>query len=102
MSSYNLTDNVNESFEFSIGGVAYIMRYPLVEEMETLQRMAEELERDQKAGKETDEKEINAYMYKFITPKESESPSIEEIMKTQNIKVLQNFKMMFQTEFGLV
>lgn len=101
MSSYNLTDNVNESFEFTIGGVAYTMRYPLVEEIETLQEMVEKNQKDEKAGKEVDEKEVNSYMYTFITPKEAESPSIEEILKKQNIKVLQNFNTMFKTEFGI-
>jgi hypothetical protein len=90
MSSYNLTDNVNESFEFTIGGVAY-----------TMQEMVEKNQKDEKAGKEVDEKEVNSYMYTFITPKEAESPSIEEILKKQNIKVLQNFNTMFKTEFGI-
>ena len=45
MSNYNLTDNVNESFEFSINGAKYTMRYPRMEELEKAQKLTEEREK---------------------------------------------------------
>lgn len=101
MSSYNLTDNVNEDFQFTINGVEYKMRYPLVEELEKLQQMSEQQQKDEKAGKEVNTKELETYMYTFISPVKADSPSIEEILKKQNVKVLQNFNTMFKTEFGI-
>lgn len=101
MSSYNLTDNVKEDFEFTISGVVYKMRYPLVEELETVQQMVEENNRLEKDGKEPDNERIQKFMYDFITPVDATSPSVEEILKKQNVKVLQNFNTMFKTEFGI-
>lgn len=101
MPSYNLTDNVNESFEFTIGGVAYKMRYPLVEEMEEFQRLVREYNEAEKRDENPSEKPINDFMYSYITPVDENSSSIEETLKKQNIKVLQNFNTMFRTEFGV-
>lgn len=101
MSSYNLTDNVNEDFQFSIAGTEYKMRYPLVEELEALQTMSEENQKLEKEGKEVDNKKLETYMYTFISPVIADSPSVEEILKKQNVKVLQNFNTMFKTEFGI-
>lgn len=100
--SYNLSDNVNEDFEFTVSGVAYKMRYPLVSEIETMKELADAAERDRKAGKkDTNEKEMQEWMYQFITPVNPDSPPISEILKKQNVKVLQNFNSMFRTEFGI-
>lgn len=99
--SYNLTDNVNESFQFSINNINYTMRYPIVEEMDTLRDIAKTNEEKDKKGELVDRKNEEDYMYSFISPVEKDSPSIQDILKTQNIKVLQNFNTMFKTEFGI-
>lgn len=101
MSNYNLSDNVNESFEFSIGGVAYIMRYPLVEELETLQTIVEKNQKLEKEGLDTDNTEFRKYLYEFITPKEKDSVEIGEVLKKQNLRVMVNFNNMVKTEFGM-
>lgn len=102
MSNYNLTDNVNESFEFSISGVKYNMRYPLMSELETAQRLSEERELTEDAEKKVEiGKKLEGFMYQFISPVDSASEKIDEVMKKQNLKVLQNFNTMIQTEFGI-
>lgn len=103
MSDYNLNDNVNDDFPFEVSGIQYKMRYPLVEEIEKMQEMvaASELKKLKNEDTTEDDEELNAWLYAFITPVKEESPSIEDTMKKQNVKVLQNFTKMFKTEFGM-
>lgn len=117
MSNYNLTDNVNESFTFEIAGIVYEMQYPLVEEIEKMQELAvasvdtqRKIDDSKKKKQDTSQLQktllkqddtLSEWVYKFIKPAKSDSPSIKEIMKKQNVKVLQNFQVMFKTEFGL-
>lgn len=117
MSNYNLTDNVNDSFTFEVNGVAYSMRYPLVEQIEEMQDMVtatedvqREIDRLKRENQETqglEEKlrkqneDLNDWMYTFIDPVKEDSPAIKETMKKMNVKVLQNFQTMFKTEFGI-
>lgn len=99
---YNLTDNVKDDFQFSIGGNHYKMRYPLVEEIEQLQVL---IARQQDAA--NDEEKVNAtkeaqeYMYSFIHPVTEGAPSIIEALNKSNIKVMNNFNKMVQAEFGV-
>lgn len=92
--SYNLNDNVNENFEFVLGGHEYVMRYPTVEETEAVQTALKEAEQND------DNAQILIQMYQFITPKSKDAPPIGEILKQQSIKVLQNFNQMIKAEFG--
>lgn len=104
MSSYNLTDNVNETFEFTISGVVYKMRYPLVSELETLKDLVDKNEKLEKEAKEANQpwenNEVRDYMYSFISPKETGEP-IGEFLEKQNIRVMINFNNMVKSEFGL-
>lgn len=102
MSNYNLTDNVNDSFQFSIKGIVYDMRYPLMEELEELQKKSQEIESKKAKGKDTskDDKELMDWMFSFATPVDENSPPLKDIIQKQNIKVIQNFQTMFKTEFG--
>ena len=103
MSNYNLTDNVNDSFSFSIDGIQYNVRYPLMEELEELQTLNAEIENKRKKGElnPKDEMKVQEWIYGFITSEVEGSPSITETMKKQNFKVMQNFNTMFKTEFGI-
>lgn len=102
MSNYNLTDNVNESFEFSINGAKYTMRYPLMEELEKAQKLTEEREKTEDDQKKIElGKELESFMYQFITPVDSQSEPIGDVLNKQNVKVLQNFNVMIKTEFGI-
>lgn len=100
--SYNLTDNVNDSFEFVVNGSTYIMKFPLMEELEKAQELSEkrDVSIDPKEKVEIG-KELEVFMYQFIEPKESSGEPIGEVLKKQNIKVLQNFNTMIQKEFGI-
>jgi len=99
--SYDLSDNVNEDFSFSIGGIEYRMKYPLVEEIEEMERLSKAPDNETEEQKKAREQKGTEYLYSFISPKDPTSPSIEEKLKTQNIKVLQNFNQMIRTEFGI-
>lgn len=94
MSTYNLNDNVNDSFEFILGGHSYKMRYPTVEETEKVQEMLKEAEKSQ------DTKAVLGQMYQFISTDDKEAPPIGDILRKQSIKVIQNFNEMIKTEFG--
>lgn len=102
MSNYNLSDNVNDSFQFSINGLVYKMRYPLVSEIEELQEKTKLIEKKKKEDKDVtkEEQDLEKWMYSFTDPVEPSSPPIKELLEKQNIKVMQNFQTMFKTEFG--
>ena len=93
MSSYNLNDNVSDSFEFEVGGHKYEMVYPTLEDAQKVQKLVEDADGDAQKSLEP--------IYKFIKPK-GESPNISSVMKKQNVRVLQNFKKMMEAEFGEV
>lgn len=99
--SYNLSDNVNDDFKFSINGIEYAMRYPLVEEIEALQELSKEVDGETEKQKESREKKALDFMYQFVSAEKADSPKIDDILKTQNIKVMQNFNAMIQSEFSI-
>lgn len=94
MSTYNLNDNVAESFEFILGGFTYKMKYPTVEETEAVQAVLQEAEKSKDTSK------VLEQMYQFISSDNKEAPAIGDILKKQSIKVIQNFNEMIKTEFG--
>jgi hypothetical protein len=94
MSTYKLNDNVNDSFQFELGGFTYDMRYPTVEETEAIQVAL------RKAEEENSSEAVLQEVYKLITCEDTSAPKIQEVMPKQNIKVLQNFTNMIRVEFG--
>ena len=94
MSTYNLNDNVQESFEFILGGFTYKMKFPTVEETEAVQAVLQEAEKSKDTSK------VLEQMYQFISSDNKEAPAIGDILKKQSIKVIQNFNEMIKTEFG--
>ena len=94
MSAYNLNDNVQDSFEFILGGHTYKMRYPTVEETEAVQEVL------QKAKESEDTSEILKQMYQFISSDDKDAPDIADALKKQNIKVIKNFNEMIKAEFS--
>jgi hypothetical protein len=92
MSTYNLNDNVEDSFKFQVGGHVYTMRYPLGEEVKKAQEMMD----DDKISSN----EVNKYFYSFITADDEKAPPIEDNLDGQNIKVIQKFNEMISKEFG--
>jgi hypothetical protein len=86
--NYNLDEQVAESFEFTLGGQVYSMKYPTTEEVEEARKLKEG----------SDEQE--AWLYSFITPKDPTALPIREAMAKMNVKILGRFKKMIQAEFA--
>lgn len=97
MSNYVLNDDVEDTFTFEVGGHQYSMAYPTLEEIEELRKLADGKEENNSTSDES----AMDWMYKFVTPVIQGSPSISEVMKKQNIRVIANFAKMVKTEFGL-
>lgn len=93
MSSYNLNDNVNDSFQFELSGHKYTMRYPTVEETEQIQSAVK------KATDEDNQSLVLEVVYELITG-EDNAPDIKDVLPKQNIRVLKNFTEMIKVEFG--
>lgn len=104
MSNYNLSDNVNDTFEFNIRGKKFTMRYPRTEEIDTVQELNTKLEEAQ-AEKRVDDvkavsKELEQFLYNFITPVEHQE-TIQDVLAKENIKVMNNFNKMIKAELSL-
>ena len=99
---YNLTDNVNDGFNFDVRGKVFFMKYPTTEEIEELNRMTEESKSSAKDGEVSleENQKVQEYMYSFITPVDHDTP-IRDAMKTENLKVLQRFNAMVKAEFSV-
>lgn len=106
MSNYNLTDNVEDKFEFELRGKKYAMRYPITEEVEALQEKNNKLIEAQKAEKVDKElvamlgDELEGFIYGFIEPIGHEE-KIKDVLLKENVRVLRNFNTMIRTELSL-
>lgn len=85
---YNLDDDVNESFGFSIKGQEYKFRQLTTEEIDNFQGMKSD-------------KEIREYLYQFITPISEKAPAFEEMAKQMLAPHWKNFLTMVKTEMGI-
>lgn len=104
MSNYNLSDNVQDSFEFNIRGLDFVMRYPRTDEIDIVQELNVQLEeaqenKDKDAIKQCNE-ELETFLYSFISPKGHEQ-SITDVLDKENIKVMKNFQKMIRIEISL-
>lgn len=108
MSTYNLSDNVNESFNFEVAGKKFKMRYPLTSELDDIQGLwakLAELDRQSsedeaiKAEKKDLAEQLEKTLYGFIEP-EGHEENVQDVMKTQNVKVLKNFNKMVEAELA--
>lgn len=101
---YNITDNVNDGVKFDIRGKKFFLRYPLVDEVEELQRLADELQTSEKSEDESvrqeKSKQLESYIYNFVDPIEHDTP-IKEALSKENIIALRNFNRMIKTEFSV-
>ena len=99
---YNLTDNVNDGFNFDVRGKVFFMKYPTTEEIEELNRMTEESKSSGTTSEVSleDNQKVQEYMYSFISPVDHDTP-IRDAMKTENLKVLQRFNAMVKAEFSV-
>lgn len=104
MGQYNLTDNVQESFNFVIRDKKYVMRYPRTVEVEAIQQLTAELQEatddNNKELVETLSTKLENQLYGLITPEDHETP-IKEALKSENIRVIRNFNTMIKTELSI-
>ena len=104
MAHYGITDGVEDNFPFDIRGKEYAMRYPLTEEVEVIQTKTAELQKAQDA--ENSElvtklsKEVEEYLYSFITPVGHDTP-VKEALSKENIRAMRNFNTMIRTELAI-
>lgn len=86
--SYNLDEQTEESFDFTLGGHDYQMRYPTTEEILA-------------ATKIKGEEAQMEWMYSFISSADEAAPAIKDVLGGVNVKKLQRFNQMVKTEFGV-
>jgi hypothetical protein len=86
--SYNLDEQIEESFEFTLAGHNYQMKYPTTEEILA-------------ASKIKGEEAQMEWMYGFITSSDEAAPLIKDVLGKVNVKKLQRFNEMVKTEFGV-
>ena len=87
--SYNLNEDVSESFNFSINlegkEIVYTFRYPTTGEVQKF------------VDAEDDKKQ--SVLFDFISPEDKASPEFAEIYDKLNIKQAINFNNMVEAEF---
>lgn len=86
--TYNLDEEVKESFRFSIKGHEYDFRQLNTEELENFQGMK-------------GDKEIREYLYQFITPVKEDSPAFTAMAKQLLAPHWRNFINMVKVEMGI-
>ncbi len=92
MTTHNLNDNVNDSFEFELNANKYVMRYPTLEEIQKLQDIIKEYP--------DDDQKVMEFIYGYITGPEG-ADDISKTLPKQNIRVIQNFNKMIKLELGI-
>lgn len=104
MATYNLSDNVQDTFNFVLRDKKYAMRYPRTDEIEQIQDLTVDLQEAQdskdnalvtKLSGELEDK-----LYEFISP-EGHEVSIKEALSKENIRVMRNFNTMIKTELAI-
>lgn len=86
VNTHNLSESVEEYFEFTVKGHTYLFRHLTSEEMEIM--------------KKTDVDALDQYLYQFITKKDANSPDFAEMWKKMIRPECINFQKMIVTEFG--
>ena len=96
----NLTDNVNESFQFQMRDKIFEMKYPNTADLEKIQDLTAQLKTADNDIELTNSinQEMLDSMYSFVKPVGHETP-IKEALKNENFKVLMNFNKMIEEEF---
>lgn len=90
--TYNLDEDVRESFRFVLKGHEYDFKQLTTEELDAFQKFVQEKKNDS---------ELREYFYQFITPVSKESPSFQDISKQMLTPHWKNFITMVKTEMGI-
>lgn len=101
----NLNDNVDDRFPFSVGGYDYDLRYPTLQELEPIVNLSNDRKIALDAGDNDKVAEIDKKMdeafYGFIVPANADQPPIKDVLKTQNMKVVNAFNKMIQEQLAV-
>lgn len=95
--TYNLDENVQESFEFSLGGHTYKMMYPTAEEITAIQKVAND---PSKTPEERADLQSKAMM-KLIQAQDSTAPPIDKALEKISLPVLRRFNDMLKQELSI-
>lgn len=87
---YDLNESVDEFFTFRLFGKLYQFRHLTTEEMHEMQALENE----------KDKTVTETFLYKFITPVDSDTPQFKDIVNTMTVPMWRNFVNMIKTEFG--
>ncbi len=85
---HDLDQNVEESFIFRVRGYEYIFKQPNTEELEEIQDLGD------------DEKKLKKFLFNFITPRDSKTPSFKDISKKMIAPQWLAFRDMIKSELG--
>ena len=100
MAKYDLTNSLEVSFIFSIGGKEFTFRKPTVREMRALAKQFSGISVDDDADKQIKASdEAMKTLYGFITPIDHDT-DIAELMENQPVGVQTAFNEMVKTELG--
>lgn len=86
MPSYNLDEDLQEGFDFILGGHEYKMRYPTLEEVQEAQKIKE------------DSEQLD-WVYSYISTGDKSAPAFADAIKTVNTKTVKKFGEMVKEEF---
>lgn len=102
--SYNLSDNVNDTFPLELRGLKYVMRYPTTGELEEIEAIGAEYQKLRDEGEPEKAKEANTrledFLYSLITPVEHQG-NFKDAIKKENVLVFRNFNTMIKKELSV-
>lgn len=87
MSEIHNLDEVQEYFEFIVGGHTYRFRFFNTEETEEMQKFV------------NDDQKTKEFLFKFITKKDETSPDFSEVSKKMTVPQWIKFRKMLEVEF---
>jgi hypothetical protein len=85
---YNFDNVDDESPTIIMGGETYKLKYPTIEEVESVQNL------------KTDQEKSDA-IYNYVIKTKDDQPDFKDLIKKQSIKVLKEFGEMIKAEFGV-
>lgn len=74
--------------QITMGGHKYQLRYPTVEDIENIQKLKTDEERQE-------------VLYSFIEPRDGEETPFRDVIRKQDIRVFKKFTEMVKKEFGV-
>lgn len=78
----------NDKPQIVMGGHKYQLRYPTVEDIEDIQKLKTDEERQE-------------VLYGFIEPRDGETVPFKDVLRKQDIRVFRKFSEMVKKEFGV-